>query len=113
MNEKLTENLIKLESFENILVGIDIGGTLVKLSVAVTKNIDKETYLLLIEGEFEEIFLENNNLYIKQFSTLQFTSEVIYFLKVLKEKSLLNKIIVTGGGAYKFNDLIIVNEILL
>lgn len=108
MNHISFENLIELECFENILVGIDIGGTLVKLSVAVTKNIEKDTYLMLIQREFEEIVLENNNLYIKKYYTSQFQSDVIEFLKLLKQNSLLKKINVTGGGAFKFNDLLIV-----
>lgn len=106
MNTNIQEKISKLESFEEILVGLDIGGSLVKLSVAVTKNIDKEIYGLLVEREFEEIVLEENNLYIKKFHTSQFPFEVIDFLKLLKQKSSLSKVNVTGGGAFKFNKLL-------
>ena len=115
MNAKLTssskenEENIKLEPFEDILVGLDIGGTLVKLSVAVNKIIEREIYVLLIENEFEEIVLERYNLYLKKFHTSQVPVEVLEFLKVLKQKSTLKKINVTGGGAYKFNKLLIVS----
>jgi pantothenate kinase len=50
--------------------------------------------------------LEENNLYIKKYHTTQFPFDVIEFLKLLKQKSLLCKINVTGGGAYKFNKLL-------
>jgi len=113
MNTTFQEKVSKLENFEEILVGLDIGGTLVKLSVAVTKNIEKEIYGLLIEREFEEIVLEENNLYIKKFHTSQFPFDVIDFLKLLKQKSSLSKINVTGGGAFKFNKLLNVNSIVI
>lgn len=106
MNTILKENTIQLETFNEILVGIDIGGSLVKLAVAVTENIERELYVLLLEREFEEIVLENNNLYIKKFHTSQFTTEVIKFLKLLKNKTSLSKVNVTGGGAYKFNKIL-------
>ena len=106
------ENSNHLESFENILIAIDIGGTLVKLVVAVTKIIEKESFLMLVERDFEEIVLEENNLYIKKYHTSQFTTEVMDFLKVLKVKSKLQKINVTGGGAHKFNKILNVKTYL-
>jgi pantothenate kinase len=101
---------IVIESFQDLLVGIDIGGTLVKLSIAVNKIIEREVYVLLLEKEFEEIVLEKNNLYIKKYHTSQVPIEVVEFLKLLKQKSTLKKINVTGGGSFKFNKLLNVSE---
>ena len=96
------EKVIKLEDFNNLLVGIDIGGTLTKLSIAVKKNIDKESILLLKDKEFEEINLEENILFIKKYHTSCIQTDVMEFLIFLKNKYFLTKINVTGGGAFKF-----------
>ena len=103
MNINSAEKLIKLEDFDNLLVGLDIGGTLAKLSIAVKKNFDEESILLLKDKEFEEINLEENILYIKQYHTSSFQTDVMEFLIFLKKKYFLPKINVTGGGAFKFS----------
>lgn len=109
MNSGSLEKTV-LEPFDDILVGMDIGGTLVKISVAVNKIVEREVYVLLLDREFEEIVLENNNIYIKKYHTSQVPSVVVEFLKLLKLKGALKKINVTGGGAYKFNKLLTVSK---
>lgn len=100
---------LKIINHNILKIGLDIGGSLTKLSVALNKkeanDITRKKFLDEY-GFFEEIELEENFLYIKNFQTNKFNSETLNFLHSMKSQGYLNNIYATGGGAYKFYELI-------
>ena len=88
---------------QNILLGIDIGGSLSKISI-VTANSEKETirdilkeYKHLKELETNDFIL--NLLFFK-------SSDIIPLLKKINNIYKINQIYTTGGGAYKYYQII-------
>jgi hypothetical protein len=71
---------IAFKNLKDIRIGLDIGGTLTKLTVIVKK--EKHDPDFLNKYEFmEEIELDEHFLYIKLLQTIQFKIEVIECLK--------------------------------
>jgi type II pantothenate kinase len=100
---------LKIINGNLLKIGLDIGGSLTKLSVILHKESASDIIrnkFLKDYGFFEEIDLEENFLYIKNFPTSKFNSDTINFLKQMKSQGHLNYIYATGGGAYKFYDVI-------
>ena len=100
---------LKIINSNLLKIGLDIGGSLTKLSVALHKNSVTDmmrTKLLNDYGFFEEIDVEENFLYIKNFQTNKFNSDTMNFLKQMNSQEHLNEIYATGGGAYKFYEII-------
>ena len=104
----IPKNFLKIKNIQNIKVGLDIGGSLTKLAVAVHKEMtDGGIRTKLKKFDFiEEIELEENYLFIKHFSTNKFKTETLQFLKRINEIQNLSHIYATGGGVHKFYDLI-------
>lgn len=104
------KHILKLINNAGIKVGLDIGGSLTKLSVALHKESGSFELRKKFKSEFDfidEIELNENYLFIKNFQTAKFKTDTIEFLKRLKTVHDFNKIYATGGGAFKFYDLIL------
>ena len=79
-----TKGMLKFLDFNKIKVGLDIGGSLTKLAVALNKEESNKVIRNRFNNEFdflEEIELEENFLYIKNFQTNKFKTDTVSFLK--------------------------------
>jgi pantothenate kinase len=102
-------NSIQSPQFKNhnsIRVGLDIGGTLTKLSITIKKENELSDFLTKFDF-FEKIELDKHFLYIKLLQTNRFDVEVIECLKGIREEYYFDEICATGGGAYKFHELVL------
>ena len=84
MNTMTTKGMLKFLDFNKIKVGLDIGGSLTKLAVALNKEESNKVIRNRFNNEFdflEEIELEENFLYIKNFQTNKLKTDTVSFLK--------------------------------
>ncbi len=78
------KNMLKIKNSSLVKVGLDIGGSLTKVSVALSKESDAIPIREIFLKEFqfaEEIELDDNYLYIKLMLTHMFKTEIVEFLK--------------------------------
>ena len=76
---KMVKNFLKLAN-NQVQIGLDIGGTLTKMSICLSKsNLEKNEFLEF--DSLERIELEDNILFIKLFPTNKFDPDAIDFLK--------------------------------
>ncbi len=104
------KNILKIINKGTIKVGLDIGGSLTKLAVALHKESEINSIRSKFKSEFEfmeEIELDENYLYIKNFQTSKFKTETVDFLRKINNVHSFTSIYATGGGAHKFYDLIL------
>ena len=97
---------LQLKEIKNkLLIGLDIGGTLTKVCIICNK---KESSIndFLLSNNFEKFDLNSNNLFLSFFKTANFETDFFKFIKDLNNIVKLNEIDLTGGGAYKYNDII-------
>lgn len=81
MNE-LAKKILKFKSNTNIQIGLDIGGTLTKMAIYLSKTMPYKKNEFFKEFECNDhIELDNDHLFIKQFQTNKFNPEAIEFLK--------------------------------
>lgn len=115
-NEEKTNNnnisLLNLKHIESeVNVGIDIGGSLSKLSVVVNKKNGEAINYLRKLTNFEEINLNSDLIFLSLFHTPQETSvqnekaSIFPVLKQLQQKFKIKKVFATGGGAEKFKEV--------
>ena len=93
----------KFSSKDSIFIGIDIGGTLAKLCIAMPRKTQLDLKFHHIEALKIEASPEND-VYFLRFSTERI-QELIDFIKKFDLHQVSKKFHVTGGGAYKFSDL--------
>ncbi len=106
MDKNNIEKKINLKEIKNkILIGLDIGGSLSKLCILSDKN-EKDINDFLSKKNFEKFDLNKYNLFLTSFQTFNFEKDVIEIIKDLNNKVKINEINLTGGGAYKFNDIL-------
>lgn len=81
MNE-FTKRLLKFKYNNTIQIGVDIGGTLTKMAVFLSKShpIKKKDFFDDF-GFSDHIELDDNHLFIKLFHTNKFNPEAIDFIK--------------------------------
>jgi len=81
MNE-IAKKILKFKSNTNIQIGLDIGGTLTKIAIYLSKSIILQPSEFFREFEcYDHIEFDNDHLFIKLFQTSKFNPEVIEFLK--------------------------------
>ncbi len=106
MDKNNIEKKINLKEIKNkILIGLDIGGSLSKLCILSDKN-EKDINDFLSKKNFEKFDLNKYNLFLTSFQTFNFEKDVIEIIKDLNNKVKINEINLTGGGAYKYNDIL-------
>lgn len=90
---------------DKALIGIDIGGSLTKVCIIFNKS-EKELYNFLLETKRFE-FIEANDTYLclTRFLTTNFQSEILPLFKDLQKHIKVTQVEATGGGAYKFSDI--------
>lgn len=97
---------LNLKEIKNkLLIGLDIGGSLSKLCILSDKN-EKDINDFLSEKNFDHLNLNTYNLFFTSFQTFNFEKDVLQIIKDLNNKVKINEINLTGGGAYKFNDIL-------
>ena len=97
---------LNLNENQRLLIGLDIGGSLTKLCIITNKNEKDINDFILTKNIFENIDLNEYNLFLASLHTNNFEKDVIKVIKDLNSIVKINKINLTGGGAYKFNDLL-------
>ena len=103
--------LVLKHTEEKIIVGIDIGGSLSKLSIGVDKNDKDSLNFIRSLTDFEEIKVNNYILFLSKFQTPQetslvnSTSTIFPILRSLQSHFHIKTIQATGGGAHKFKEI--------
>lgn len=69
-----------------IQVGLDIGGTLTKMSLRLSKSFNEKNEIYKEFDSLERIEIDDNLLFIKLFQTNKFNPEAIDFLQSKKSK---------------------------
>lgn len=105
---KAEENCSELKFKEitnKILIGIDIGGSLTKVCILFHKS-DKMIYDYLISKNiFEPVDANEYFLFLTRFQSVDFERDILPILKGMNEITKITQIEATGGGAYKFSNL--------
>ena len=105
-NDNILKEL-KLKKIKNkLLLGFDIGGSLTKICILTEKKEKEINDLLLSKKKFEYIDLNLYNLYLTCFSTNNFEKNLSSLLSELNKLIKIEEIDATGGGAYKFFNLV-------
>ena len=106
MNDE-NKKVLKFKKIKNkLLLGIDIGGTLTKLCIVCGKD-EKEINDFLFSNKIYEYFdLKEYNLFLTSFFTTNLEKTLFSLLKDLNDKSKIEEINSTGGGAYKYEKII-------
>ena len=94
------------KSSNEILIGLDVGGTLTKIAIVNHKNETKLEKLYESYTNMNKIETGDFLLHLLFFSTSDFETEVMTFIKKLNEISEIKQINATGGGAYKYEPII-------
>ncbi len=80
MNE-MAKKILKFKTNTNIQIGLDIGGTLTKMAIYLSKSIPCNRKAFQQDFECNDhIELDHDHLFIKQFHTNKFNPEAIDFL---------------------------------
>ena len=103
--------LVLKHTDEKIIVGIDIGGSLSKLSIGVDKKDKDSIDFIRALTQFEEIKVNDYILFLAKFQTPQeatlvnATSTIFPILRSLQSHFHIKTIQATGGGAHKFKEI--------
>lgn len=112
------ENKFHFNEPKPVSIGIDVGGTLSKLSILVCKefsindkfisfikDFNPDMQMPVLSGNNFELNNENCMLYVKRISTSLVDTDLIDFLLILKSFTNYSVLKVSGGGSYKYNSL--------
>lgn len=106
-NKNSNKNIdLKFKDITNkLLIGIDIGGSLTKVCVLCNKT-EKSIYDFLIEKKiFEPVDIKTHYLFLTRFLSVDFEKDILPILEELNNIEKITKIEATGGGAFKFCDV--------
>ena len=107
MDENINNIKLDLKDIKNkLLIGLDIGGTLTKICILCDKTESSINDFIISKNIFEKIDLNSYYLFLSFFKTDKFETDFFKFLKDLNNIVKINELYLTGGGAYKFNDII-------
>ena len=99
----IENDTIKIKNINNkILIGLDIGGSLTKISIVTEKEEKQINDFLLSQKNYEQIEIDKYYLYLTNFPTINFENNISSLINELKKIIKIDKIEATGGGAYKF-----------
>ena len=105
MDENNNQKLYLKEIKNKLLIGLDIGGTLTKICILCDKN-ESSVNDFLLSNNFEKFDLNSYNLFKTFFKTINFETDFFKLVKNLNNIVKINEMDLTGGGAYKYNDII-------
>ena len=101
------KNEINLKEMKNkYLISLDIGGSLTKICIISQKDEKDINDYLLSKTNFEHFDFHSYNMFLTSMQTFYFEKDVIQLLKDINNISKISELNLTGGGAYKFNDLL-------
>ena len=104
MDNKITP---KLKDIKNkLLISLDIGGSLIKICIITEKNEKSINDFISSKNIFEKIDLNQFNLFFTSIQTINFEKLLFPILKDLNDITKIKEIDLTGGGAYKYNDIL-------
>lgn len=92
------------ESMSSIIFGIDIGGSLVKLSIVMKKTETKAKDYFISKKIFEMVEEKDNYLFLTLYQTESFFMEIQSMIEEVKNFTKVDTVQATGGGAFKFKD---------
>ena len=104
--EKIENFDFKVKKITNkLLVGLDIGGTLTKLCIIISKEeLDIKT-ILGSNKNFKCKELPTYYLYFRYFLTIDYKKEILPILNDISKIVKIKEIDATGGGAYKYSSI--------
>ena len=105
MDDNNNKKLYLKEIKNKLLIGLDIGGTLTKICIICEKN-ESSINDFLLSKNFEKYDLNTYNLFLTFLKTVNFETDFFKLLKDLNNIVKINEMDLTGGGAYKYNDII-------
>ena len=96
---------LKIKEIKNkLLIGLDIGGTLTKLSIIISKN-EKDLENLLSSKNFKCVEIDSYKLYLYHFLTVNYKKDILPILDDINKIVKVKEIDATGGGAFKYCDI--------
>jgi len=108
MNKTTNENCeLKFKEITNkLLIGVDIGGSLLKICILINKDEKIINDYIISKKNFELNDIDSYNLFLTTLQTIDFEKEFLPILRDLNDIVKINEIYATGGGAFKFNSIL-------
>ena len=105
-NKKSLEIALKIKPIENkLLIGLDIGGSLTKMCIIIPKQETQISSILSSKKIFKLFEIDNYLLYLYHFQTAKYQIDILPILEDINKLIKIDKIDATGGGAYKYSDI--------
>ena len=107
MEEKNT-NIIDLrvkQIINKLLIGLDIGGTLTKLCIIISKTEKDLEKIISSKKNFKCVEIDSYKLYLYHFQTVNYKKDILPILEDINKIVKIEKIDATGGGAYKYSEI--------
>ena len=98
---------LKIKNITNkLLIGLDIGGTLTKVCIIISKE-EKDIKIenFLSGHKYKYIEIDLYKLYFCHLHSANYKKDILPILNELNKIIKIEKINATGGGAYKYYDL--------
>ena len=106
MEEKNDNIELKIKEITNrVLIGLDIGGTLTKLCIIISKTEKELGNFLSSKKNFKSVEIDSYRLYLYHFLTVNYKKDILPILDDIKKIVKIEKIDATGGGAFKYYDV--------
>ena len=107
MAEENNKIALKIKNITNkLLIGLDIGGTLTKVCIIISKE-EKDIKIenFLSGHKYKYIEIDLYKLYFCHLHSANYKKDILPILNELNKIIKIEKINATGGGAYKYYDL--------
>ena len=106
MEEKNDKIDLRIKQIINkLLIGLDIGGTLTKLCIIISKTEKDLEKILSSKKNFKCVEIDSYKLYFYHFQTVNYKKDILPILDDINKIVKIKKIDATGGGAYKYSEI--------
>ena len=97
---------LKIKEISNkLIVGLDIGGTLTKLCIIISKKEKDIEKILTSKTNFKHVEIDSYQLYLYYFLTVNYKKDILPILDDINKIVKIKEIDATGGGAYKYSNI--------
>ena len=108
-NEEMELKLKLKEITNKLLIGLDIGGTLTKICIIIPKEDNDMNDFFVTKNNFKCVENDSFKFIFNHFLTFNYEKDIIPFLNDLSKIVKIDKIDATGGGAYKYCNIMKTN----
>ena len=108
-NYEVELNLKLKEITNKLLIGLDIGGTLTKICIIIPKEDNYMNDFFIAKKNFKCVENDVFKFFFSHFLTFNYEKDIFPFLNDLSKIVKIEKIDATGGGAYKYCNIMKTN----